>query len=626
MTNHRKNKNGVIHEFSLETDAIGRVLNADLQGLALLGYGQTDLDNGINVMDLVVEPDYLRSVDLMSRVLAGERLGLSHISIQTRSGDSKSVLMNTRPAENHRGLHITFFIPPASSHLADFIWEHQQMFQTVIEAIPCGLFMVDIKGRISHWNKAAEELTGVFRKDIIGQSCHQFFNCPNHEKNCPLPQLKSGPSESLCVDVNINLKGRQIKLQKRSSYIHAADGTIIGAIESFVDLTQQSKAESALSEARELVESTRKAKRHFMANMNHEVRTPLNGILGFLSLLQTENPTPSQLEYITNAKRTTNILMELINNILDFNIVGRGDVNIEVSGFSLSSVISSVISRQYDLNNSRQIYVHSHIDTDVPDNILGDSVRLYQILKHLVGNGIKFTESGEVAVHVSRVSSQTTKDENPRKVVLHFMVSDTGVGIPQDRLELIFESLSQVDGSKTRAHGGLGIGLNIVHRLVQLLDGRIWMESSFGKGTAVHFVLPFISASSLEADLDDFENQASILSQPLLSDSENPNLQLAPSPLPSQWHVKLKQLGSWSESPADATEKLILELKSLAKSAKQPALAALLFRMLLALRREDSKSVNYYYSQLKKKTSSNELSGQNAPFEGGFHENSDRRR
>ncbi len=624
MTTHRKNENSVIHEFSLETDAKGRIVRADRKGLAMLGCNQTDVENGISIMDFVVESDYLRSVNLMNRVLAGERLGVSHIDIQTGSGDSTSVLMNTRPTDNHRGLHMTFFVPPPSSHLADLIWEHQQVFQTVIEAIPCGLFMVDRRGKISHWNKAAEELTGVPRKDIIGQSCHQFFNCPNYEKMCPLPRLTSGSSDALCVDVSINLKGHWIKLQKRSSYIHAADGTIMGAIESFVDLTQHHKAETALSEARELVESARKAKRHFMANMNHEIRTPLNGIMGFLNLMEAENPPPSQLEYIANAKRTTHLLMDLINNILDFNIVGRGDVNIEVSGFSLSSVISSVISRQYDLSSSKQIYVHSHVDNDVPDNILGDSVRLYQILKHLVGNGIKFTKNGKVAIHVSRASNQTNHEKPSRKVVLHFMVSDTGVGIPQEKLELIFESLSQVDGSQTRSYGGLGIGLNIVHRLVQLLDGRIWMDSTTGEGTAVHFVLPFISASSVDMDAEIYENQPSPLPRSPLSDAENQSLKLAPLPLAPQWHAKFKQLGNWSSMPASVTEILILELKSLAQSANQPALAALLFRLLLSLRREDSDSVKHYYSLLTKKSSSDELSGHHAPFQGGFHENTDR--
>ncbi|RJQ77193.1 MAG: PAS domain-containing protein [Desulfobacteraceae bacterium] len=380
--------------------------------------------------------------------------------------------------------------PPKSGIHEPALWH---TFGAVLTAIPCGLAMVDRQGRISHWNPAAEKLTGLAHAQVIGQACSKVFNCPNFEASCPLTGAGNKPAGPLCMEIVLADQKRNIYLQKTAAFIRDDEGRPIGAIETLIDLTAEREAQTAQHEARDLLESARRAKRHFMANMSHEIRTPLNGILGMLSLLLNDAQiTPQQRENLTIAQRSAELLVNLIGDILNFTIIDRGAVNIECTGFSLRSIIASVIGRQFDLTQNRAVSIHTHVQDDVPDNLLGDSGRLYQILKHLVGNAIKFTQAGEVAVHVVRAEPAESKtNTDPSALRLHFSISHTGIGIPKDKLDHLFESPGQVDDSPTRPFGGLGNGLNIVHRLVGLLEGRIWMESKPGAGTTVHFTLPF---------------------------------------------------------------------------------------------------------------------------------------
>jgi PAS domain S-box-containing protein len=528
--------------------------------------------------------------------------------------------------------------PP--SDFAALLKNQPQTFQTILEAIPSGLSLVDLHGRIVYWNLAAARLTQIQRDQAVGKTCKEVFNCPNFERACPLAQGGKGPAAPLCVQVTLNAMGRPVHLQKTSNYICDADGRILGAIESLVDLTAQREAETALHEAKDLVESARKAKRHFMANMNHEIRTPLNAIMGLLELLLSETPTPSQQEYLRAARRSASLLMDLIDDILNFTIVDKGAVNLEVTGFSLSSIITSVIARQYDLAQNKQVVIHSHTDDDVPDNLMGDSGRLYQILKQLMGNSIKFTPRGEVAMRVSRVPTAIPGGQpETRKVVLHFTISDTGVGIPKDKLDAIFQALSQVDESATRTFGGLGIGLNIVHRLIVMMEGRIWMESDSGRGTTVHFILPFKSASSgdagsagataqagppgaLKASSDRPGEKNSIL---LLGPKDRP-IHLAPAQLPAHWAERFQQVKTLWRSDRASAESLLIRLKAEAKTANQNSLETLLFRLLLAVRRDDTIQMEHFHSMIARKLESGEAVRGIARPGGGSHEDIDCRR
>jgi hypothetical protein len=358
--------------------------------------------------------------------------------------------------------------------------------------------------------------------------------------------------------------------------------------------------------------------------MSHEIRTPLNAIWGLLDLLLADDAaTPSQRDMLTSARRSAELLVDLIGDILDFTIIDKGAVHLEYTGFSLRSVIASVITRQHELTQNKAVSIHSQVDDDVPDNLLGDSGRLYQILKHLVGNGIKFTPAGEVAVHVFRAPAAKIRNTAERREIeLRFSIRDTGVGIHRERLIHIFDSLRQVDESPTRTFGGLGIGLHIVQRLVVMLGGRIWMESAPGQGTIVHFALPFGNA----AKGDEVGPVPGLLASPTtvvepdatpgwslnpglpkteaMPRAESERLSIKPATLNSHWAQTYEECQRMLATEPHAAEALLMELKSQARAAGHADLATVLFRLLLALRRKDSAEIEQFRSLLERTVSS----------------------
>lgn len=506
----------------------------------------------------------------------------------------------------------------------DTMAENPQALVHLMDMIPYGLCLSDARGRIFYWNPQVEQMTGITKAHALGKTCRQVFDgldiAPSHPDG--------GPAGHPCEAVTINAPGRAVHLEKTTRQIRNADGRLLYTMGIFVDLTQQIEARAAIQEGHELVASARNAKRHFMASMTHEIRTPLNGIMGLLDLLLAEDPTPSQQAYLASAKHSARLLMVLVDDILNFTIIDKGEVNIECTGFSLASIIGSVITRQYALIQNKQVSIHSHVEEDVPDNLLGDSGRLYQILKHLVGNAIKFTPAGEVAVRVARVPETIDAGESgARRTLLHFSISDTGIGIPGDKLDTIFESLSQVDETLSRAVGGLGIGLNIVQRLVVLLGGRIWMESEVGRGTTVHLILPFKSAALSETGPSKGprrEGAAAVLSpdrETIVAScrgtvkvdnypgSGAPTLSLVATPLPPQWFARFETLGELLRHDKPAAEAQLMALKAEAREARQDATATLLFRLLLALRRDDREAVDHYHSMIRRKIASDPGAG-----------------
>ncbi|MBT8339030.1 MAG: PAS domain-containing protein [Desulfatitalea sp.] len=638
MSRHATSAANTLCEFTMQTDTYGRLVSMDATGLDLLGYERGDLSTGLPFETLFLSADQQCVQDNLRRAKRGEWLGLIPYTLLDRTGNAFQALIDGRLNETGEGLRHTVLVLPRHAPAANVVKEHNTLFNTVLSSIPCGLYIVDRFGRIVHWNPAAAVITGLSSMQTIGKTCKEVISCPNLEEKCPLVNGGQGKVMPLCVQVSMTVGSRKIQLQKTSVYINDTDDTIIGAVESFVDMSLQYETQAALAEAQELSKSARQAKRHFLANMSHEIRTPINGIIGMLELmLSSDNCGVGQRDYLLNAKRSAHLLKNLIGDLLDFAVVEKGELDIEHTGFSLHSVIGSVIVRQTELMQNKLVCIHSHIEDDVPDNIHGDSGRLYQILKHLVGNAIKFTPKGEVAVGVSKVQSPTPADTpDHRQIALHFKVSDTGVGIHKARLESIFEAMAQADESSTRTFGGLGIGLSIVHRLVVLMEGRIWMDSQPGKGTVVHFVLPFKSNIRNTTDpapttMAQYQGNCWISESTGLElspadaaeDSDPAGLKLVPMPLPDTWRDQCRELLDLMTVQPNRVEGLIKRLKKEAVNANQNGVATLLFRLLLALRRQDQDSIRHCRTVLSRKIES--ISGQKAGIhsQGGHREDFD---
>ncbi len=352
----------------------------------------------------------------------------------------------------------------------------QNRLETTLQSIADAVITTDEKGKIDFVNNAAGNLLKLVPEKIIGLKISDFF--PDFGKR------------SKQIEKEIN--GKQFTLEITDSRIHDNKGNVTGDVYILRDISIRTEYEKTLRKAKKDAEEASIMKSDFLANMSHELRTPLNSILGLTELSLETDDDNERGEYLTIVKQAGESLLNLINSILDFSKIEAGKMKKEEIPFDLLQVLEDTIERMYIQAHKKNIHLSLNMNENCPAALLGDSHKLFQILINLLGNSIKFTEGGYIHLEAEKL------DSSGNTTIVQFKVTDTGKGIPSEKIELIFNSFTQVDSSSTRIHGGTGLGLAIVKKLVELLDGEIYVKSEIGMGSEFTFSIPFIEDNSRE--------------------------------------------------------------------------------------------------------------------------------
>jgi PAS domain S-box-containing protein len=351
---------------------------------------------------------------------------------------------------------------------------------------------MDARGVICGWNRQAEATFGWSRAEAMGRPLAPTIIPPAYREAHDEGLRRflatgEGPVLNKRIEVAaVRRDGSEFPVELTIAPIRLGEGPLFAA---FVrDITERKRAESQLREAKEAAEAASKAKSEFLANMSHEIRTPMNGILGMTELALDTELTREQRDYLTLVRVSAESLMAVIDDILDFSKIEAQKLTLDERDFSLRDGLGDTLKALALRAQQKGLELACHIPPEVPDALRGDPGRLRQVIVNLVGNAIKFTQAGEVVVEVTRAGGDGPPSDG---CLLEFSVRDTGIGIPPEKLGLIFEAFAQADGSTTREYGGTGLGLTISSRLVELMGGRVWVESEVGRGSTFRFTARF---------------------------------------------------------------------------------------------------------------------------------------
>ncbi len=364
-----------------------------------------------------------------------------------------------------------------------------------IEQVGESIVITDLDSSILYVNPAFEKLTGYTQAEAIGQN-PRVLKSGQHPPSFYLGMwatLLRGETWSGEL-TNKRKDGTLFQEEATIAPIKNREGKIINYVAVKRDITLRKQAEAELEQAKEKAESANRAKSEFLANMSHEIRTPMNGIIGMTDLTLETDLTSEQREFLGMVKSSADSLLSLINDILDFSRIEAGKLDFETIDFLLRDTLDDTLKSLGLRAEQKGIELACLVLPDVPDGLQGDPSRIRQIVVNLVGNAIKFTAEGEVVVQVE------VQEKSGDEVILHFSIKDTGVGIPPEKQQAIFEAFTQADNSTTRKFGGTGLGLSISSRLVSMMGGRIWVESEIDRGSTFHFTARFrMQESSLRS-------------------------------------------------------------------------------------------------------------------------------
>jgi len=354
--------------------------------------------------------------------------------------------------------------------------------RSLIEASLDPLVTINTEGKIMDVNGAMAKITGKTRKDLIGTDFKNYFTDPQ--------KARAIYQEVFAKDFVTNypltiIDGELTEVLFNGSTFKDSKGNVLGAVVVARDITEQKNIEKELKEAKTFAEDAMEAKQQFLSNMSHEIRTPMNAIIGFTTVMSKTDLTEKQKEYITAIKVSGDTLIVLINDILDLAKVDAGKMTFEKIPFKMAVSISAMLHLFETKIHEKNLQLVKEYDDRIPEVLIGDPVRLHQVILNLVSNAVKFTTKGKITVRVHLLH------EDEEKVSIEFSVIDSGIGIQENRIASIFENFQQESSGTSRLYGGTGLGLAIVKQLVEPQGGSIQVKSIIGEGSTFSFILDF---------------------------------------------------------------------------------------------------------------------------------------
>ena len=452
----------------------------------LFGYSQAEAI-GRNVDELMARSDALHAeaVDVNRRARDG------HVQLVTQRTRKDGTLIDVdlRAAPILEGGEMVGSY--AIYHDLSDVHRQKQYFESLLEISPTAIITVGLDDQVASWNPAAERLFGYSQDEALGRNVDELIaGSPDLKDEAREVNQRGSRDEYRLITRRLRKDGSLVDVQLLVAPVRVK-GELVGRYGIYHDIGELQRARQAAEEATE-------AKSTFLATMSHEIRTPMNAVIGMTGLLLDTDLTPEQRGFADVIRTSGDALLEIINDILDLSKIEASRLELESRPFVLRNSVEGALDLVAASATAKGLNVAYLLDPEAPVAIFGDPTRLRQILVNLLTNAVKFTEQGEVVLSVDSARVAEGHGHSGELYELHFAVRDTGIGIPEDGMDRLFQSFSQVDASTTRRYGGTGLGLAISKRLSEMMGGTMWAESEAGKGSHFHFTIRAEAASAPE--------------------------------------------------------------------------------------------------------------------------------
>jgi two-component system sensor histidine kinase/response regulator len=420
----------------------------------------------------------------------------------------------------------------------------ERRYRLLFERSLAGILRTTIGGRILNCNQACAHIFGfASREEMMLTQMVERYAHPE-DRNAFVEQLKEGNSLVNYECCRRKKDGSPVWLLLNATLIDEKSERSSAIEITLLDITERKRFEEDLTKAKEAAEAANRAKSEFLANMSHEIRTPMNGVIGMTELTLDTDLTAEQRDYLNMVRLSADSLLAVINDILDFSKIEAGRMEMESTAFDVREMLGETV-RSFSVRAAeKNVELICDIQDAVPGTVSGDCTRLRQVIVNLIGNAIKFTDRGEIVLHAE------VQHLHGEQVEICFTVRDTGIGIPRDKQELIFEAFAQADGSCSRKYGGTGLGLTICSRLVAMMGGRIWLESEPERGSSFHFTSVFALAQPID-EKHVVRSESCLMGIPVLVVDDNPTNRRMMDMTLRQWGMRPTLVSSGTAAIAE---------------------------------------------------------------------------